>query len=134
MNRIAVVGYPAPPGSNAVIDPATQRVSLEMIDRLAALFQNRYGVKYLSPGVIDAKVGEVTGDPQGWAFAHDATTLGGNSGSPVLAFESMRLCGIHFGGMPLRQNLAHGLAKVNEVIAAHPDLGTGALEPGWFGG
>ena len=133
MNRIAVVGYPAPPGSNAVVDPATQRVSLEMIDRLAALFQNRYGVKYLSPGVIDAKVGEVTGDPQGWAFAHDATTLGGNSGSPVLAFESMRLCGIHFGGMPLRQNLAHGLAKVNEVIAAHPDLAAGTLEPGWFG-
>jgi hypothetical protein len=134
MNRIAVVGYPAPPGSHAVIDPTTQRVSLEMIDRLASLFQNRYGVKYLSPGVIDAKLGTVEGDPQGWSFAHDATTLGGNSGSPVLAFESMRLCGIHFGGMPLRQNLAHGLTQVNAVIRAHADLATGTLEPGWFGG
>ena len=133
MNRIAVVGYPAPPGSAAVVDPNTQRVSLELIDRHAELFQNKYGVKYLSPGTVETRIGGVGGDARNWAFAHDATTLGGNSGSPVLAFESMRLCGIHFGGMPLRQNLGHGLYAVHHAIAADPALATGKLQPGWFG-
>jgi serine protease len=133
MNQIAVIGYPAPPGSGAVIDPNTQRTSLELIDRHAELFQNKYGVKYLSPGLVESRVGTVHGDTRKWAFGHDAMTLGGNSGSPVLAFESQLLCGIHFGGMPLRQNLGHGMVPAHDALVANPALATGAPQLAWFG-
>lgn len=114
-DRVVVVGYPARPGAGAVIDPDTGQPAVSMIDRLAEIYQDEYGVKYLSPGEVEAAVGALAQDPRGWAFSHDATTLGGNSGSPVLELETKHLCGLHFGGGPLRQNLAHGLEAVKAL-------------------
>ena len=41
-----------------------------------------------------------------WFFAHDATTLGGNSGSVVLDVETGYAVGMHFSGSFLESNYA----------------------------
>lgn len=109
-HKILVVGYPARPGQAAVTDPTIDGVSIEMIDRLFEIYRHDYGVKYASPGEIAAE--PLAGDERGWGFSHDATTLGGNSGSPVISLQQLRMTGLHFGGAPLRQNLAHDLGAV----------------------
>jgi len=115
--NIAVVGFPAAPKRRAVIDPDSGQVSLAIIDRLAAIFQDRYGEKHVTPGDIDLRVGSVAGDVKKWIFSHDCTTLQGNSGSAVIQFENLHIAGLHFGGSPLRQNLAHSIADVYKVAA-----------------
>ena len=94
-------------------------MSIDIIDRLGEIYQDAYGVKYASPGVIELGIGALADDPRLWAFSHDATTLAGNSGSSVVGLESNRVCGLHFGGAPLRQNLAHGLAAVRTAALAN---------------
>lgn len=122
--RILVIGYPAEPAASALRDPATGLVSISIADRLAEIYQDAYGVKYASPGVIEQGIGKLKDDPRGWGFSHDATTLAGNSGSSIVGFESKRVCGLHFGGAPLRQNLAHGLAAVRAAAVA-----SGVIDP-----
>jgi hypothetical protein len=116
--NVAVVGYPAKPDMAAMVDPDTGLVSEDIADRLWELFQNEYGVKYLSPGEIAIGIGGFAGDQRRWAFTHDATTLAGNSGSCVIRLGArFSVCGLHFGGAPKRQNLAHGLVAVRGVAA-----------------
>ncbi|MGZ8313260.1 MAG: trypsin-like peptidase domain-containing protein, partial [Allosphingosinicella sp.] len=115
--RLAVVGYPARPGQSAVIDPDTGQTRLDAWDRLWEIYQNRYGEKYVSPGEVEVALGALPGDPRHWGFSHDATTLPGNSGSSIISLETLRIFGLHFGGAPLRQNLAHGLSAVREASA-----------------
>jgi len=102
---IAVVGYPAedPIGSGSV---ATAR----------RLFGGIYGVKRFSPGKIGAM-------PTGaWAFAHDATTLGGSSGSAVIDLETGGAVGVHFAGALERSNYAVRGSYVLDAIAAATPL------------
>ncbi len=119
--RLVVVGYPAKPNSAAATDPDSGQVSLEMWDRLGALYQRRYGQKYVSPGEIILPPGKLPDDARAWAFSHDATTLNGNSGSAIIDLESLLVCGLHFGGAPLRQNLAHSLGGVERAAAGFID-------------
>ena len=56
------------------------------------LFANVYNVKRLQPGNF---LRYLTGNN---LFTHDCSTLGGNSGSPVLDLDSHRIIGLHFGG------------------------------------
>ena len=98
---IAVVGFPAedPIGSGSIA--AARR-----------LFGGIYGVKRFSPG----KVGPL---PEGaWAFAHDATTLGGSSGSVVIDLETGGAVGVHFAGALERANYAVRASYVLDAIAA----------------
>jgi hypothetical protein len=118
--NIAVVGYPAKPDLAAIVDPDTGEVSDDMADRLWELFQNDYGHKYLSPGEIGLGLGALAGDLRRWAFTHDSTTLAGNSGSCVIRLGAQMICGLHFGGAPKRQNLAHGLVAVRDIAAGDP--------------
>jgi|694.fasta_scaffold17363_6 serine protease len=117
-SKILVIGFPAAPTSSSVRDPETGLVSIDIVDRLGEIYQDAYGVKYASPGVVELGIGALPDDPRGWGFSHDATTLAGNSGSSVVGLESKRVCGLHFGGAPLRQNLAHGLAAVRTAALA----------------
>jgi V8-like Glu-specific endopeptidase len=119
---IAIVGYPAKPDFAAMTDPHKGAISDEIADRLWELFQNDYGHKYLSPGAISLGPGAVAGDVRHWAFTHDATTLAGNSGSCVIRLGLNMVCGLHFGGAPMRQNLAHGLIAVRDAAANEPAL------------
>lgn len=112
--RIFVMGYPAAPGANAFIDPRTGQPSRDIGRRLANLFGVDYGRKYLSPGVIAIQAGGLAReDPRKWVMVHDATTLGGNSGSLVVAIQGQgEVVGLHFAGMPLTGNFAHDLTRV----------------------
>ena len=86
--QVYVIGYPAWDGRRN--DPAYMR----------QIFSNIFDVKRLQPGMITS-----------WAdgtdiFIHDCSTLGGNSGSPVLDLETHQVVGLHFGGRYLSGNNA----------------------------
>lgn len=106
------IGFPARPSTSAMVDPATGKLSLEVSKRLGQIFNLSYGRKYLSPGRVEQATG-VPEDTRGWVFTHDATTLGGNSGSCVVRLvDVLGAAGLHFGGQTLTANYAHGLAAV----------------------
>lgn len=67
-------------------------------------FDGVTGVKRASPGRLRDATGPIPpvhGEPR-WrtVFAHDGTTLGGNSGSPVVSLVNERVVGLHVGGRP----------------------------------
>jgi S1-C subfamily serine protease len=83
---VAVIGFPAWDGKRN--DPTVMR----------RLFNDIYGVKRLQPGkVVTVESGH---------FSHDCTTLGGNSGSPVIDISTGEAVGLHFAGSYLKENLA----------------------------
>ena len=112
LSDILLSGYPARPKGS--VGPASDSDDfLEFWDRIDELYGEEFGKQFLSPGKIMDRPGEVSGDPEGWAFTHDATTLGGNSGSPIISLHgAMNFCGLHFGGATLPQNLAHDIQTV----------------------
>ena len=95
--RLAVVGYPA-------YDP---RYGVDALEAARSIFGSIYDVKRLSPG----EVMEVPANA--WYFTHDATTLGGNSGSVVLDLSSGMAIGMHFRGEFRTSNYA---VLASEVI------------------
>lgn len=85
---VYVVGYPGWDGLRN--DSAHMR----------EIFADVYGVKRLQPGLITS-----------WAdgahvLTHDCSTLGGNSGSPVMDLETHQVIGIHYNGAYLVENKA----------------------------
>jgi hypothetical protein len=95
-----IVGYPGSPG------PGQAPLTL-----LEQLFQSTYGHKRLAPGLLmTSQAGVHT-----WTIAHDATTLGGNSGSVVLLIDNEQIAaGLHYGGRwaDPRENWGHNLGLV----------------------
>ena len=66
-------------------------------------------------------------DPRQWIFGHDATTLGGSSGSPIIAWkDGGGGFGIHFAGTSVDSNFAHAMAKCVDVLKR---LGVKVVEP-----
>lgn len=92
---IAVVGYPA---YDSRSDP----------EDVAAYFGTTFDVKRFA-------FGDVTGFPETTQFTHDATTLGGNSGSVVFHRDSGQAVGLHFAGDYKRANYA---VRADEIAAA----------------
>jgi hypothetical protein len=86
----------------------------------ATLFGNRYGVKRLAPGNAHLPVGAVNGDDRHWVFGHDATTLGGSSGSAVIGWLDAvpGAFGLHFAGTSVESNYAHAFSACTEELAA----------------
>jgi hypothetical protein len=78
--QVYVIGYPAWDGRRNEPEP------------MRRIFMDIYNVKRLQPGQIVAFSWE-SGRVQ-----HDCSTLGGNSGSPVLSLDDHRVVGLHFGG------------------------------------
>jgi len=95
---LLVVGYPR----------ADERTPLFA----SAVYADLYGVKRAAPG-------EVTGGDDERLF-HDASTLGGNSGSPVLDLETAAVVGVHATG-----HFAHR----NEAIRSSVLAAEGSLRP-----
>ncbi|TGN51596.1 protease [Paracoccus liaowanqingii] len=93
---VAVIGYPAEDGSRN--DP----------DLMDEVFRGRYGVKRLAPGFVS----EYSRDAP--VLMADYSSLGGNSGSPVVALEDGRVLGLHFAGRFMEAN--HAVTA--DVIAA----------------
>ena len=92
----------------------------ETVDVLTRLFQQKFGIKRLAPGRVTTGVGQIVGDQQHWVFSHDASTLGGNSGSCVvdLSEDGLRVLGLHFGGSARAQNWAHAASHLSEQLGA----------------
>lgn len=83
-----VIGYPARDSRN------DSEVALKV-------FGDIYNVKRFAPGWVIDTVEEYTG-----VFAHDCTTLGGNSGSIVLDLVTGEAIGLHFAGQYKYANFA----------------------------
>ncbi|MEU0563212.1 serine protease [Dactylosporangium sp. NPDC006015] len=98
---IYLVGYPGDPTSTTP-------------DLFVRLFAGVRSYKRLAPGQIMAAAGGVPLDPRGWVLTHDASTLGGNSGSVLVDLDAdgRTALGLHFAGQPDRQNWAHALERI----------------------
>jgi V8-like Glu-specific endopeptidase len=96
--QVVVVGYPQ--------DDARSPVFRDLI------FEGRYKLKRAAPG-------EVIGTaPQ--AVFHDCSTLGGNSGSPLLAMGTGRVVGLHRDGpLFLYRNEAVDCVSLGKFVALH---------------
>jgi Trypsin-like peptidase domain len=103
---VYVVGYPA-------LD--TRRNEPAPIRRI---FADVYDVKRLQPGKTVGYSTEYS------AIQHDCSTLGGNSGSPVVDLETNQVIGLHFGGRYGMGNYAVPLWK----LADDPLLRLGGLD------
>ncbi len=114
--KVFVVGYPAMPTVLPTDEQGKRR--MDVVQRLREIFGMDYGIRYLSPGLVMAASETVPDSPRHWVFTHDATSLGGNSGSCVLSFDhDLDVAGLHFAGDWLRANYAHATDKVRSAIA-----------------
>ena len=86
---------------------------------LMKLFGNKFSIKRFAPGEIDRELGSVTSDDNQTVFAHDATTLGGNSGSCIVDFgdDGLLVVGLHFAGMAKTENYAHSIATLKAFLS-----------------
>ena len=73
-----------------------------------AIYQNKYGVKRGAVGELIAARGD--------SIFHDCSTLGGNSGSPVMALETGAVVGLHFTGDFMYRNGAVAAAAAAEFV------------------
>lgn len=94
---VAVIGYPAFDSRNNAADQ--QRI-----------FDGNFNVKRLAPGQITF----LSDRP---VLHHDATTLGGNSGSVVLDLDTGKATALHFGGIQGQRNEAVQAPRVREIVA-----------------
>jgi len=85
---VAVVGYPAEDGS---------RNDRALMDQV---FRGQYEVKRLAPGFVTARADNDI------VLMADYSSLGGNSGSPVIALDSGKVLGLHFAGRFMENNYA----------------------------
>ena len=91
---------------------------MDVVLRLRQIYDMKYGVRYLSPGLVMTSPEAVPDSPKHWVFTHDATSLGGNSGSCVLSFDhNLDVAGLHFAGDWLRANYAHAIDEVGPTIS-----------------
>lgn len=72
------------------------------------IFQNKFGVKRLQPG----KLTKIAAQER--RIEHDASTLGGSSGSPIIDFATDLVVGLHFSGAFEQTNHAVALWKLTE--------------------
>jgi hypothetical protein len=107
LDSFFVIGYPGPPRFTTGIHEGVDWTWVN-----TTLFGNRFGVKRLAPGKAHKPVGSLENDPRSWVFGHDATTLGGSSGSPTIAWwAGGGSFGLHFAGASVDTNCAHAIVQ-----------------------
>jgi endonuclease G len=94
---VALIGYPAQ-------DPRNDA------DAQARYFRDLYDVKRFAPGRIIQQLSA------GVVLSHDCTSLGGNSGSPLLSLETGKVVGLHFAGVFGKENSAVGTTTLNALL------------------
>jgi len=116
LSSFCAIGFPGQ------IPPLSQRRGVDLLVDwnwvASELMGGRHGVKRLAPGLVHRPMGTLPDDPAHWCFAHDATTLGGNSGSPILAWKDQGspAFGLHFAGTSLAANYAHACHRIREQL------------------
>ena len=106
-HNVVVIGYPA----------RDERNDVALQDRI---FNRTYNVKRLQPGVIRARAKIQSFENTVNALTHDASTLGGNSGSAVIEVDTGEVVALHFAGEYLKANYAvpmHELARDSRVAS-----------------
>jgi endonuclease G len=93
---VALVGYPAYDSRNDASDQARY-------------FKDLYEVKRFAPGFVMQGISDDT------LLLHDCTSLGGNSGSPLLRLEDGKVVGLHFQGTYGENNAAVGVTTLNRL-------------------
>lgn len=93
---VATIGYPA----------ADSRVPDQ--DLVRKLFGDVYNVKRMAPGQLLK--------PRDGLVLHDCSTLGGNSGSPIVDLSSGEAIGLHFSGLFMRENRGVPAAIVKDRL------------------
>ena len=125
---VVVVGYPA----------KDWRSDLELQDHI---FGKQYNVKRLQPGVLRRRASIRSFENDVNAVTHDASTLGGNSGSAILDAKTQQVLALHFAGEYLKANYAvpmYELARDRRVTARKLNFDgiltpTNDWEPAWLG-
>lgn len=95
-DHVAAIGFPE----------HDERARTEDIRRV---FGDVFGCKRFAPGFVKS-VGEDT-------IVHLCSTLGGNSGSPIIELGSGQVAGIHFGGYFDRENYAEPASAIRAIVA-----------------
>jgi hypothetical protein len=115
---IYVPGYPGRPGIAPGSEPGAD-TEIDIV--LAQLFDRRFGGKRCASGEIDAIPGSWPDDGRQWTVKHDASTLGGNSGSPILSLSrgpAPVALALHFGGQSRLANYGHVFDQLRQRLAA----------------
>jgi endonuclease G len=97
---IAVIGYPARDPRGTPDETAAHKI-----------FGDIYGVKRVAPGKV------IAADAGPWFFTHDATTLGGNSGSVVIDLNTGAAVGLHFLGELEKANFAVNASRLANYLS-----------------
>jgi endonuclease G len=124
--NIVAVGYPAKDWRN---DSTVQE----------RIFGGKYNVKRLQPGTIRPREKVKSFENLVNAVTHDASTLGGNSGSAIIDVDSGQVLALHFAGEYLKANYAvpmYELARDRRVVASKLNFDgsqapTNEWEPAW---
>lgn len=122
--RVAVIGYPSRPVSCAgasASDDCTY-LSEQQIDTMFKLPDSQipFPAERLAPGML---LVNPSLDPQ--QFSYDASTWGGNSGSPVVRLSDGLIVGLHYGGYGGDSEKAtyNNAIKVDRIHKALSDAG-----------
>lgn len=114
------VGHPGEPHGSWLVEAEDGNPKTLARPILHALIGDKFGVKRFSPGMMIAKPGifENMGDHAGSVCLHDATTLGGSSGSSLMMAGpgGMVTAGLHFAGQFGTRNYAHWVPAISEPL------------------
>jgi len=105
--KVCLVGFPG----------TTRGLAADIFD---LVFAGVKAFKRVAPGLILEPAGEgaIEKDPRNWIMSHDASTLGGHGGSPIMDLESgnSALLGIQLAGMSDRRNRAHAFERIGDSL------------------
>lgn len=107
--RLYVVGYPAPDPRN---DPVVMRQIFGEIYYVKRLQPGSFLIPQPGPVIRSAPYSTHTSEED--VFAHDASTLGGNSGSCVVDLDTHLVAGLHYAGHYAQFNQAVALWRLAE--------------------
>lgn len=99
-NDLYLVGYPWT-DNEGVVPPEVMK----------AIFNDIYQAKRLQPGEYGAAFDDF------FAFSHDCSTLGGNSGSCVVELQAGKVIGLHFRGLYKRSNYALQMWRLADALS-----------------
>jgi V8-like Glu-specific endopeptidase len=100
----AVIGFPA--AASVYTGTGVPPVGFEFESVLIKHFDKRFGFKRCASGLITSGVGVHPKDKAAKVVAYDMSTLGGNSGSPVIMLggDGQGVSALHFFGAPRQAN------------------------------
>lgn len=112
--NFCIIGYPdAPLG-----EPPAAGAQVDWVNVVERLFGATYGVKRIAPGMALTQPDPWSSDRSERRFRHDATTLGGSSGSPVIGWNDVRhpAFGVHVAGRTLSANYSEWIPGFYERL------------------